>query len=129
MKITQNKSGFTLIEIIVVLIIVGVLAAIALPNLFSNIERSKAHEAIAALSSLRQQIEGCGQGHGQSLATCVPATTSNAYWTYSIATTGTLGQYTITATRVGGMGTVIVSRATSAADAVCSGTGSYQGVC
>lgn len=37
----NNKSGFTLIEIVVVLVIVGVLAAIALPNLFSNIQKSR----------------------------------------------------------------------------------------
>ena len=35
----NSKNGFTLLEIIVVMIIVGVLAAVALPNLFGNIER------------------------------------------------------------------------------------------
>jgi len=51
MKKANNNSGFTLIEIIVVLIIVGILAAVALPNLFSNITKSQSAEGIAGLGA------------------------------------------------------------------------------
>ncbi|HVP87625.1 MAG TPA: type IV pilin protein [Casimicrobiaceae bacterium] len=49
--------GFTLIELMVVVVIVGVLAAIALPNYSDYIKRGKIIEATSGLSDLRQGME------------------------------------------------------------------------
>jgi type IV pilus assembly protein PilA len=55
----RNTDGFTLIEIVVVLIIVGILATIALPSLFSNVSKSRAVEAMGVIGSYRALVEGC----------------------------------------------------------------------
>ena len=47
-----NKKGFTLIEILVAVIIIGVLAAIALPSYMRSMEKSKAANPIANLSTI-----------------------------------------------------------------------------
>ncbi len=67
----NNRSGFTLLEIIVVLIIIGILATIAVPNLFSNVAKSKAGEAFANISSIRPGIEACIAAHpNQEASSC-----------------------------------------------------------
>ena len=105
----NNKSGFTLIEIIVVLIIVGVLAAIALPNLFGNIQKSKGAQAIALMDTYKTVFDTCAAQKatlpgsapcdlgGQSL----PTASING-WTYLIAAAATQGTTAGTTVAPGG---------------------------
>ena len=55
----KNKSGFTLLEIIIVIIIIGVLASLALPRFFRTVEYSRASEALASLGAIRQSFNRC----------------------------------------------------------------------
>ena len=48
-----------MIEIIVTLIILGVLAAIAIPNIFTNIEKTRVVEAYSTLNIAKNLVEGC----------------------------------------------------------------------
>lgn len=59
MKHLKNKSGFTLLEIIIVVIIIGVLASLALPRFFKTVEFTRSAEALNSLSSIRQSLERC----------------------------------------------------------------------
>ena len=51
------RNGFTLIEVMIVVAIVGVLAAIALPNYADYVKRGKIIEATSGISDLRQGME------------------------------------------------------------------------
>ena len=52
----HKKNGFTLVELMIVIGIVGVLAAIAVPIYTSNIKKAKMSEADAALGTIRTQL-------------------------------------------------------------------------
>lgn len=51
----SSKKGFTMVELLVVILIIGILASIATPMLLSQAERAKASEAVATLSHIRQE--------------------------------------------------------------------------
>jgi len=51
-KLLKKKEGFTLIELMIVVAIIGILAAIAIPAFINYIKRSKTSEAPANLKSL-----------------------------------------------------------------------------
>ncbi len=50
------RSGFTLLELLVVVLIIGILASIALPQYRKAVEKSKATQAIAILRTLGQAV-------------------------------------------------------------------------
>ncbi len=56
-KILRNNKGFTLVELSVVIVIIGVLAAFAVPRFRNAVERSKAGEAYNYLSAVRSAQE------------------------------------------------------------------------
>ncbi|SDI42777.1 type IV pilus assembly protein PilA [Ferrimonas sediminum] len=64
MKIRQHAGGFTLIELMIVVAIVGILAAIALPAYQTYTKRAKFSEVISATGSIKTQIEVCVQTNG-----------------------------------------------------------------
>ena len=51
--ILHSKRGFTLVELIVVVIIVGILASVAIPMMSGNISQAKRTEAVAACGAIR----------------------------------------------------------------------------
>ena len=52
----MNKNGFTLVEVLTVVVIIGVLTSMALPMYTRAIERSRATEAMADIKAMNDSI-------------------------------------------------------------------------
>jgi prepilin-type N-terminal cleavage/methylation domain-containing protein len=62
--INSRQAGFTIVELMIVIMIIGVLAALVLPGVRANAVRAKMSEAILALSPCRNAVTEAYQSGG-----------------------------------------------------------------
>ena len=96
LKKLKNKKGFTLVELIVVIVIVLILGAALVPNVFKYIERAKAanikSDAAAIMTELQAEIAEREAIHGDASVTTV--TKENV--TYTLDDSKTVVTFTYT---------------------------------
>lgn len=106
------KRGFTLLEVLIVVIIIGILASIAMPQYTATIEKSKSGEAVTNIGSLRTAVDRYWYQNSGTDPTNTdiskldidnPNSITNRLYNYAITTNTSDAStriYTITATRL-----------------------------
>ena len=57
MRATDKQRGFTLLEIMVVIVIIGVLASLVVPNLMGNKEKADKQKAVSDIVALENALD------------------------------------------------------------------------
>jgi type IV pilus assembly protein PilE len=96
-NVDQSQKGFTLIEVMIVVAIIGILASIAIPSYTDYVKKGKAAEATANLADLRVKMEQYYQDNRTYVGgACAPAS-GDKYFTYTCSVAASLTGYTLQA--------------------------------
>jgi prepilin-type N-terminal cleavage/methylation domain-containing protein len=110
MKFTKalTRTGFSLVELAVVVVIIGVLAAFAVPRFRSSVERSKAAEAynyLSAVQAAQERFHARQSTYSDDLDNLDIKLSSPKYFSIGTISPGSTGDlqdsWTLTLTRAG----------------------------
>lgn len=96
----NNKRGFTLIELMITVAIVGILAAIALPSYQNSVMKSRRADAKSSLMEFANIMERHATVNNSYLPNPAYTPQHTEYYTISI-TSNTGSAYTLTAAPIG----------------------------
>lgn len=96
----KTQNGFTLIELMIVVAVMGVLMAIALPNYTDYVVRGKIPDATSVLSNKRVQMEQYFQDNRTYVGApaCTADTTTSTVFDFSCSVGPTTTAFTLDAT-------------------------------
>lgn len=114
----SNQKGFTLIELMIVVAIIGILAAIALPAYQNYTQKARFTEVVNSTAAAKTAVEVCAQTQGGADAAAVLANCDGG-------SAGITANVTAAAGVVGLSTTDGVVVATKATDSSISGNGTY----